>query len=104
MLDDIVNAMLPIIVTAFSTLITWFIAKIKSIYDTKIKNETVKEIINTTVKYINQVYKDAIGSEKFAKAKEKIINWLNEENIKIDETRLMIMIESAVHTNKTSSS
>lgn len=61
--------------------------------DTKIK----KEIVKSTVEYVEQVFTEIHGVEKLYKAKEKALEWLNEKGIKISETELEILIESAVN-------
>ena len=50
----------------------------------------------TTVKYIEQIYKDVHGTEKLEKAKETMLALLEEKGIKISDVELVILLESAV--------
>ena len=50
----------------------------------------------TTVKYIEQIYKDVHGTEKLRKAKETMLTLLEEKGIKISDVELVILLESAV--------
>lgn len=55
--------------------------------------------VNTAVQYAEQTMKSSTGKER----KAEVIKWLNEHNITYDETKIDIMIESAVYQliNKT---
>ena len=66
-------------------------------YTKYVDTQTKKEIVKDTVNYVEQVFKDIHGAEKLEKAKEKALEWLNEKGIKISETELEILIESAVN-------
>ena len=63
-------------------------------------------IKKATVEYIEQIYKTAMitNEDKLAKCKEKALEWLNSKGLKISDTELEILIESAVNglkkTNK----
>lgn len=93
-LITILNALVPI-------LITWLGTKIKNYYDEKTKNETVKNIAEHTVKYVEQVFTDLKGVEKLEKAKNVAIDWLKDKNIKISDAELTILLESFVNGLKT---
>ena len=81
---------LPVILTAVMTAIVGFV---KSKY-TKIANDSIKkDVASTTVKYIEQIYKDVHGTEKLERAKETM---LEEKGVKISDVELVILLESAV--------
>ena len=63
------------------------------------RSKTKKEIVEATVKYIEQIYKGVMVSneDKLSKAKEKALEWLNSKGLKISDTELDILIESAVN-------
>lgn len=92
----IVNAAVVIITTVATAAGTWVHSWIKKKADTEEK----KKVIETTVKYVNQVYKDLNGDEKLQKAQEAIVEQLNEKGVKITELELRVMIEAAVNTFK----
>lgn len=92
----IVNAAIVIITTIAGAVGKWAYSYLK----TKIDTDEKKKIVETTVKYVNQVYKDLNGDEKLEKAQAAIIEQLNEKGIKITDLELRVMIESAVNTFK----
>lgn len=74
--------------------------KFKNIYE-KISNDRIKRsIVEDTVKYVEQLYKDLEGSEKLKIAKENIIKLLNEKGININELELNVLIESVCNSFK----
>ena len=72
---------------------------IKKAYTKYVDTKTKKEIVDSTVKYIEQIYKGVMISneDKLSKAKEKALEWLNSKGLKISDTELDILIESAVN-------
>ena len=91
------NYLLEILVTVITAVTSFIGLRIKDAYTKFIDTQTKKEIVKDTVNYVEQVYKDIHGAEKLEKAKEKALEWLNEKGIKISETELEILIESAVN-------
>lgn len=94
-----------IIYTVLMAVFSFVGIKIKSIYERYINNNIKKNIVEDTVKYVEQVYKELSSTKKFNKAKENIITLLDDKGIHITELELKVLIESAVnsfnnHTNK----
>ena len=86
------------IIAAILTGVASFIGmKVKKVYEDHINTKTKKDVVDTTVKYVEQVYKDIHGAEKLEKAKEKALEWLNEKGITISDTELEILIEASVN-------
>lgn len=86
------------ILAAIITAVASFVGvTIKNAYTKYIDTKTKKEIVKSTVEYVEQVFKEIHGQEKLDKAKEKSLEWLNEKGIKISDTELEILIESAVN-------
>ena len=58
-----------------------------------------KPIILNYNQYIEQIYKGTMitNEDKLNKAKEKALEWLNSKGLKISDTELDILIESAVN-------
>lgn len=90
------NYIFEILATIITALASFIGVSIKNVYTKYINTKTKKEIVKDTVNYVEQVFKDIHGQEKLNKAKEKALEWLNEKGIKISETELEILIESAV--------
>lgn len=96
--DSVIEMILAII-----TGVTSFIGiKLKTLFEQKINTETKKKIVVDTVKYVEQITKGiSITSEnKKQKAKTKALEWLKEKKIKISNTELDVLIESAVNSLK----
>lgn len=90
------NYIFEILATIITALASFIGVSIKNAYTKYINTKTKKEVVKDTVNYVEQVFKDIHGLEKLNKAKEKALEWLNEKGIKISETELEILIESAV--------
>lgn len=69
---------------------------VKKLYNQYVDNETKKDVVNTTVQYVEQVYQDIHGEEKLEKALERASKLLQEKGITISNTELETLIESAV--------
>ena len=91
------NYLLEILATVITAVASFIGLRIKDAYTKYINTQTKKEIVKDTVQYVEQVYKDLKGQEKLEKAEEKALEWLNEKGIRISETELEILIESAVN-------
>lgn len=88
-----------IILTFLTVLASTLGITIKNIYQRYMDTKTKKEIVGATVQYVEQISKnDALTCDmKFSKAKEKSLEWLKEKGIKVSDTELEILIESAVN-------
>ena len=91
------NYLFEILVTILTGVASFVGLTIKKAYTKYVDTKTKKEIVNATVSYVEQIYKTLKGEEKLNKAKEKALEWLNEKGIKISNTELEILIESAVN-------
>lgn len=69
---------------------------VKSLYQKIVNDKTKKDVVNTCVKAIEQLYKDLHGSEKLNKACESASQMLAEKGITISELELRMLIESAL--------
>lgn len=96
-MEIIQNYLLEILATVITAVASFIGIRIKNAYTKYVDTQTKKEIVKDTVNYVEQVYKDIHGAEKLEMAKRKAIEWLNEKGIKISETELEILIESAVN-------
>ena len=86
-----------ILYTIITAVISFVGIRIKEIYQKFINDKTKQEVIQNTVKYIEQLYIDLSGTEKCELAKQNIIALLKEKKISITELELNVLIESACH-------
>lgn len=99
--QEILNQALGILVPALATAIAgWFAYlgnKLKNAYQEKVNNETAQAVVKDVVQFVEQVYTDLHGKEKLQKAIEQVSTILQNKGIKITETEIMMLIESAVY-------
>lgn len=86
-----------IILTALTAVLGWLGATIKKIYNEKVKNETIRNVINDCVKYVEQKSKTGEIKDKYEMAKDKAINILNSKGIQVSEDEIDLLIESFVN-------
>lgn len=85
------------IIYAVLTALAGFIAsQIKKIYQEKIDNQTKKDVVETCVKAVEQLYRDLHGAEKLEKAKANILTMLAQKGIEISEIEMDMLIEAVV--------
>lgn len=94
--NQIVEAIMPYVVTIVTAIAGYVAVKIKNKYVEKANTDTKKQVVEDTVKYVQQLYETLDGKEKFQKALETATEWLNEKGIGTTEAELTILIESAV--------
>lgn len=62
----------------------------------KIKDETKKDLAETVVKYVEQVYSDIHGEDKLDAALEAFSKMLSQKGIEISELEMRVYLESAL--------
>lgn len=99
MMELIQDNLIQILATVITAVASFIGMSIKKAYTKYVDTKTKKEIVDSTVKYIEQIYKGVVISneDKLSKAKEKALEWLNSKGLKISDTELDILIESAVN-------
>lgn len=97
MLELIQNNLFEIVSTIILGIVSYLGAILKQKCEEYIDNQTKKSIVDNTVRYVEQIYKDLHGSKKLEKAKEKAGVWLKEKGITISDTELEILIEASVN-------
>ncbi len=65
-------------------------------YAIKAKLDANKTIVDLSVKYVQQVFKDANGETKYNEAKNKALEIMSEKGIKITDAELNMLIEASV--------
>lgn len=98
-MELIQDNLIQILATIITAVASFIGMSIKKAYTKYVDTKTKKEIVESTVKYIEQIYKGVMISneDKLSKAKEKALEWLNSKGLKISDTELDILIESAVN-------
>ena len=96
-LNQCLDILLPAVASVIAVILGVLATKIKTTYNDKIQDETVRTIVKSVVEWAQQVYKDCDGPEKLQKALEKASAILNEKGITISDEELNMLIESAVY-------
>ena len=98
-MELIQDNLIQILATVITAVVSFIGVSIKKAYTKYVDTKTKKEIVDLTVKYIEQIYKNTMISneDKLSNAKEKALEWLNSKGLKISDTELDILIESAVN-------
>lgn len=71
--------------------------QIKKIYTKYVDTQVKRDIVSSTVQYVEQVFNDLEGSEKLEKALDRASGLLNEQGIVVTTTELETLIEAAVN-------
>ena len=87
-LNQCLDILLPAIASVIAVIFGVIGAKIKQLYNSKVQDETVKTVVDSVVRWAQQVYREAEGPEKLQAALEKASAILNEKGITVSETEL----------------
>lgn len=100
-MNELMNQLQPIIMNAAVVILTaigsYVGLKVKTFVKEKADTDTKKKVVETTCKYVEQIYKDLDGATKLEKAKDNILAQLNEKGISISELELDVLIEATVN-------
>lgn len=99
---EFLNGLIPIMLPICGTLLTALMAYLGTKINFYFKNKKVDRIIPSVVKYVEQIYVDLHGEEKFEKAVIIATSLLKEQGITISKDELKVMIESACYELKVS--
>ena len=87
---------LPVIAAAVAALAGFLGAQLKGLYQKYINDKTKESVVRTCVKAVEQLYHDLSGPEKLEKAKDGVVEMLNEKGIPITELEMNLLIEAVV--------
>lgn len=90
------NYALPIIAAAITALAGFFGTQLKALYQKYINDKTKEAVVRTCVKAVEQLYHDLSGPEKLEKAKDGVVEMLNEKGIPISDLEMNLLIEAVV--------
>lgn len=88
--------MLEILALIVSAFLTWLGVTLKRLYTKHINTQIKKDVVNTVVTAVEQLYKDIHGEEKLNKALEAASEMLEAEGVPVTELELKMLIEAAV--------
>lgn len=102
-MNEFIQALTPALV-ALAVAILGYVANIagnaiKQVadkYEIKAKLDANKTIVDMSVKYVQQVFKEANGEEKYEQAKEKALEIMAQKGIHISDAELNMLIEASV--------
>ncbi len=93
-LSNYINQILLMLILALAA---WLGAQIKKLYSKYVTTEIKQAVCKSTVRYIEQVYKDLHGSEKLSAAMKRASEILSTYGITITAEELVTMLEAAVN-------
>lgn len=96
-IEQITPAVLNLAVVCITVIFSYVGMKVKAIYNEKVNTEIKKDVVNTTVKYVEQVYKDIHGEDKLNEALKEAISILSQKGIPVSDSELKVLIEAAVN-------
>lgn len=102
-MNDFIQALTPALVSV-AVVILGYVANIAGVaikqvadkYEIKAKLDANKTIVDMSVKYAQQVFKEAKGEEKYEQAKEKALEIMSQKGIHISDAELNMLIEASV--------
>lgn len=91
-----IDAIKDIVSILLTALIGYIGVAVKKAYTKYINDETKKEVVDTCVQAVEQLYKNLHGEEKLQKAIEYASEMLCSKGISVGEVELRMLVESAV--------
>lgn len=95
--EIVTSYLIPAVVTALGGFVAYVGTRIKKIYEEKVKNETVRKIVDDVVAYVERTAKSEENTVKFNMALEKAAEWITSKGFEIDGTELALLIEASVN-------
>jgi hypothetical protein len=95
---DILNEyLLKLILVIVLAIATWLGTQVKALYTKYVNTQIKKDVAATSVRFVEQIYKDLHGAEKLHKAMAKASELLAMNGITISEDELVALLEAAVN-------
>lgn len=91
-----VTYVLPVLAAAITALAGFFGSQLKALYQKYVNDRTKEAVVRTCVKAVEQLYHDLNGAEKLERAKDGVVQMLNEKGVAISELEMNLLIESVV--------
>lgn len=100
-MEQIIEAIMPAVLQLAGTVLMVLAGvvgyQIKKLYNKYVDTQVKKDIVESTVQYVEQIYTDIHGQEKLDKAIERASQLLAEQGISVSTAELETLIESAVN-------
>lgn len=100
-MEQVMEVLMPAVLQLAGTIIMVVAGvigyQVKKLYTQYIDTQTKKDVVATTVQYVEQVFTDIHGPEKLDKAIERASELLAEQGITVSTKELETLIESAVN-------
>ena len=97
---QLMPAVISVAITCLTAVATYVGNTVKKYFEEKANDETKRKVVETTCRYVNQIFVDLDGPSKLEKAKENILLQLNEKGVPITDLELDVLIESTVNSFK----
>lgn len=96
-LNEIMPSLLSLVGTIVAVLLGYAGVEIKKLYKKYVNTQVEKDVVNSTVKYVEQIYTDIHGEDKLNEALKQASSILQEKGIQVSQDQLKTLIESAVY-------
>lgn len=96
----IIENLTSVAITSVVAIVGYFLTSIGNKIKKALDDVRIKNYVEDVIKCINQAYATLSNEEKYNQAKKEIIEWLETEGLRIAESKLKVLIESAVSKNK----
>lgn len=96
-LNEIMPSLLSFVGTVVAVLFGYLGVKLKQLYNKYVDTQVEKDVVYSTVKYVEQIYTDIHGEDKLNEALKQASSILQEKGIQVSQDQLKTLIESAVY-------
>ncbi|MDY5109722.1 phage holin, LLH family [Faecalicoccus sp.] len=90
-------SLLSFVGTVVAVLFGYLGVKVKQLYNKYVDTQVEKDVVDSTVKYVEQIYTDIHGEDKLNEALKQASSILQEKGIQVSQDQLKTLIESAVY-------
>ena len=94
------KAILPALITAFSSILIYIVNKLKNIYEDYMNELSKENLAKQAVQYVEQVFPDLDCISKYTKAYAAYLSLTEERKYNVNPVEAKILIESAVKRMK----
>lgn len=96
-LNEIMPNLLSFVGTVVAVLFGYLGVKVKQLYNKYVDTQVEKDVVDSTVKYVEQIYTDIHGEDKLNEALKQASSILQEKGIQVSQDQLKTLIESSVY-------
>ena len=98
---ELINALMPHLVSIAVTIVMaiagWVGTKLGRAIDEQKNAKQIRDIVEHTVRYVEQVAKSMGSEEKLELAKARVVDYANTKGLRISEIEIEILIEAFVN-------